>query len=100
MIRWNTRQTKTPILRFRRTFVRSGGDRHGRPIFKELAKPKNLEYWQPKKRMMIRWTIMADAASLLDCPQDSVILMDTGKEITCWEDGGKYADVVTYTRYR
>jgi hypothetical protein len=87
---------KNKVVTWHRTFERHGGDRNGRPITKRLAKPKNMDYWAS---VDIRDEIHKDAAKLLQCPIDDVVLMDVGHRVVAWRYNGRYADVVTYQRY-
>jgi hypothetical protein len=90
---------KNKVVTYHRTFERHGGDRKGNPIAKPLARPKNLDFWASIKRNNLRGELMKDAARLLHCPMDDVVLMDQGHTITAWRYNGHYAEVVTYERY-
>lgn len=93
------RQADSRVITYHRTFARHGGDRNGKPIAKELAKPKALDFWATTKKSHLREELVLDAARVLRCDVEDVILMDQGRTVDCWENNGKHPDVVTYERY-
>jgi hypothetical protein len=93
------RRHENKIVTYYRKYERFGGDRNGQNVAKEMGKRKHLDFWANTPKGEVREYLQWDAARVLRCDQDEVVLMDHGHTVACWQEDGRFADVVTYERH-
>jgi len=98
-MRLGSRKRLPVIITFHRTFQRHGGNRKGAAITRELAKPAKIDFWASLDAEVIRSGLVRDAALILGCPQDDVVLSAVDGQFHAWKFNGRYADVVIYKRW-